>query len=341
MEKSPNNKVKLVNVSLIGVGGYGTKLANIISKVPLLKIISCYHPDNEKTRQAARRIGCEPAQNEHDAVFNNDIDAIIIATPDPFHLRYIRMAMDGGRHIYVEKPVVASLDEALILRSWIETYKGTFFVGHNMRRESGIRYLKNEFDKGTLGKLVTFNISLSHGGAFNWDDTYWRLRPEFCREGPLRVNGVHASDVLEYLFGPVEAVYAKISYNIRSHETPDSGIALIKICDTYGTVNTHWVVPSMNQFHFEFTDAIVDYDLKRLTIRYGRDINCNPTPTKEIKLLETESRLEQMEEFASAITDGNPVETGWDEGFRGVLFFEACYRSYKENRQVKLEELIV
>lgn len=327
-------------MSLIGVGGYGAKLADIISKVPLLKIISCYHPDKEKAEKAAHRIGCEPALNEHDAVFNKDIDAVIIATPDPYHLRYIRMAMDGGRHIFVEKPVVVSLDEALILRSWIESHKGIFFVGHNMRRETGIRFIKNEFDKGTLGKLVTFNISLSHGGAFNWDDSYWRLKSEYCREGPLRVNGVHASDVLEYLFGPIESVYARINNNIKSHVTPDSGIALIQIGDVYGTVNTHWVVPSINQFHFEFTDAIVDYDLKRLTIRYGRDINCVPMPVKEIKLPDTESRLVQMEKFASAIIEGKSIETGWNEGFRGVLFFEACYRSYKENRQVKLEELI-
>lgn len=331
--------MRKVRLSLIGVGGYGRKLAIAIGKVPSLQIVSCYHPSREKTMVAAREFSCQPAFYEKDIFQDDKVDAVIIATPDPYHFHYIQSAIEGGKHIFVEKPMVGSWEDACLLGGRVNSYNGVFFVGHNMRREAGFHRIKKEYDEGLLGQLVTFQVVLSHGGAFNWSNDYWRSKPEFCREGPLRVNGVHASDILEYLFGPIESVYAKLDHLYVSHETPDSGIAMVKLAGVYGTIYTHWNVPSLNHFQFQFTDALVNYDLCSLSIRYGRDQNCIPTQERRVDLPEIDSRVAQMEEFAKAILADGHIETGWHEGFRAVMFFEACWRSFEQQREYRLEEL--
>ncbi len=328
-----------IHASLIGIGRYGTKLAELIKKVPLLTIVSCYHQNLRKAQEFAIKYGCRPAKDPKDAIFAKDIDAVIIASPDHSHLYYLKLAIEGNRHIFVEKPMVSSWESALEIKNKISSYKKVFFVGHNMRREPGFRYIKREYNSGLLGELVTFQISLSHGGAYDWNKDYWRTNEIYCREGPLRVNGVHASDVLEYLFGKIDSVYAKMGNCFSSQQAPDSGIAFTQLDKIYGTICTHWIVPSLNQFQFQFTNALVNYDLINLEIRYGKDIDCMPTTPKEITLQKTNGRLEQIEEFVKAISLGTQIETSFHEGFRAVMFFEACYRSHIQNRQISLSEL--
>ncbi len=340
MEKKKIRSNRTIPVSLIGVGGYGAKLTDIIKRTPFLKIVSCYHPDRNRSCEVASKIGCKPALNEKEAMCDNGVEAVIIASPDPSHFHYILLAIENNCHIFVEKPMVSKWKEALIVEKKLASHKGVFFVGHNMRREAGFRLIKKEYNSGLLGQLVTFHINLSHGGAFNWSANYWRANPELCREGPLRVNGVHASDVLEYLFGPIDSVYAKLANNYSPHATPDSGFAMIQIGKACGSICTNWIVSSINSFQFQFTNAIIDYDLKKFIIRYGRDENCIPAPSKEVKLPEINSREDQFREFASAIHGELDVETSFHQGMRAVMFFESCYRSNEMNRPVKLEELL-
>lgn len=326
-----------VGVSLIGVGGYGAKLAQAMNESGMFDIVACYHPDSDKNRAAANGYGCYAAANEEEAFSRGGVEAIIIATPDRTHFSYIRKALAHDKHVFVEKPMVASLDEANELHEELKRHDRVFFVGHNMRREPAFRFIKREYDEGRLGRLVTFQIVLSHGGAFNWGSDYWRTDPELCREGPMRVNGVHASDVLEYLFGSIESVYARMGSFFSGQRSPDSGVAVAHVGNAVGTVYTHWVVPSLNRFTFQFTEAFVEFDLYRLFIRYGRDIDCVPTVRKEIQLSPSSVRTEQMTEFAGAIRNGVKWETGWHEGYRAVLFFEACYRSHLQGRSIPLK----
>lgn len=326
-----------IGVSLIGVGGYGAKLARAMEEAGSFRIVTCYHPDTDRNSSAARLYGCIPARSEEEAVSRRDVEAVVIATPDQTHLHYIEKAMAADRHVFVEKPMVASLEEAEHLGRELEGRELVFFVGHNMRREPAFRFIKNEYQDGRLGNPVTFQIVLSHGGAFNWGSEYWRTNPELCREGPIRVNGVHASDVLEYLFGPISSVYARIDRVLPGRRAPDCGVALVEVGGAEGTVFTHWVVPSLNRFTFHFTEALVEFDMNRLLVRSGRDIDCVPTVTKEISLPPSSPRVEQMIEFAHAIRSGEQWETGWHEGYRAVLFFEACYRSHLEGCSIPLK----
>lgn len=326
-----------IGISLIGIGGYGSKLALAMEETGMYSFVTCYHPDPEKNRAGADRYGCVAATGTDDAFMHDGVEAVVIATPDHTHSSYIKKALACNRHVFVDKPMVATSDEAFLVRDELKHRKDlVFMVGHNMRREPAFRWIKTEYDAGRLGRMVTFEIVLSHGGAFNWTADYWRTKPELCREGPMRVNGVHASDVVEYLFGPIGAVYSRLG-NFSGQPAPDSGVTMVDVDGASGVIYTHWVVPSLNRFTFQFTEALVEFNLQHLFVRRGRDIDCIPTNTEEVPLPASSARIDQMREFAGAVKNGGSFETGWYEGYRAVAFFEACYRSYVEGRSISLK----
>ncbi len=330
--------IRPIQILLVGVGGYGQKLAQRIQKIPSFRITTCYHPDLRKAKSASQLFNCFPTNKIEQAFFHENVDAVIIATPDPSHSHYVQQAIDAGIHIFVEKPMFAKWEEVTSLYNKLTNYSKIIFTGHNMRREPAFQRIKKEYDQGKLGELVTFQINLSHGGAFNWNQDYWRVNPELCREGPLRVNGVHASDVLEYLFGSIDTVYAKLKRKGK-HKAPDTGIALVKVGNAWGSVSASWVVPSINHFQFQFTEAFINFDLETLQIRYGRDVNCVQTPTIKVKNEEYDSRTEQLLEFANCISENLQPKTGWQEGIRAVAFVESCYRSYLNNQLTQIQEV--
>mgnify|MGYP001994923898 CR=1 FL=1 len=89
MEKKKIRSAGKIPVSLIGVGGYGAKLTDIIKRIQYLEIVSCYHPDRDRSCEVASKIGCKPALNEKEAMCDNGVEAVIIASPDPSHFHYI------------------------------------------------------------------------------------------------------------------------------------------------------------------------------------------------------------------------------------------------------------
>ena len=157
-----------IKATLVGVRRYGWKLAEAVTQVPGLDIETCYHPARDTTIEYAGKLRCRPAFSVADAFAKTD--AVIIATPDPSHLEYILSAIQAGIHVFVEKPMVASLEEARQLQMALKDFNGVFAVGHNMRREAAFRFIRKEFLERKLGELVTFQINLSHGGALNWNN---------------------------------------------------------------------------------------------------------------------------------------------------------------------------
>ena len=328
-----------IPVCMIGIAGYGEKLSKLIANNPDLKLYSCYHPNITKAAAYSETYGCNAFSTIKKST--EGVQAIVIATPDYTHYEYIDIAIDAKLHIFVEKPMVQTLQEARVLEKKLQNYESVFMVGHNMRHEKVFRYIKKEIESGELGRLVSFQIFLSHGGAFNWDSKYWRSSEDLCAEGPLRVNGVHGSDILEYLFGPIESVTAKMSSEYTKHGAPDSGAAMVKIGAAVGTIYTNWVTPSMNRFLFQFTNATIDIDeFSKITMRKGRDIDCQKTPDLFMEFSRHDSKSEQLAEFVESVRDERKPETGLKEGIRALMFVEACNMSNEKGREVFLEELV-
>jgi len=95
----------------------------------------------------------------------DDIDAVLIGTPDHWHVKIAVEALRAGKDVYCEKPVTVTIDEGKILRDVVKETGRVFQVGTQQRSEYDSRFLKAValVRNGRVGKLSQIHIGLGPG----------------------------------------------------------------------------------------------------------------------------------------------------------------------------------
>lgn len=134
-----------------------------------------------------------------------DIGAVILTTAPDTHAAIGIEAMDAGCHVLVEKPIALTVSQGLrLIDASIRTDR-VLAVAENYRRDPVNRLARAIVDSGALG-TVYLAIQSSSGAGERVIITPWRHRKA---SGGIVVDmGIHYADILEYLVGPIESVFA-------------------------------------------------------------------------------------------------------------------------------------
>jgi len=141
-----------------------------------------------------------------EVVGSEDVDIVHVCTPNREHFPVLEAAMAAGKHIYVDKPVTASLEEADKLEGMIPSYTGIAQVALQNRFFPATLRARELVDEGFLGPVTQFRGAHLHSGsvdpakAVNWKST------AAAGGGVIRDLGSHVLDLLWWLAGPFEAV---------------------------------------------------------------------------------------------------------------------------------------
>jgi predicted dehydrogenase len=84
----------------------------------------------------------------------NDIDAVLIATPDHWHAKLSIDAMQAGKHVYCEKPLTHTIEQAIAVRNAAKTSKKVFQVGPNATASDGYWKAHTAIKEGRIGKVT-------------------------------------------------------------------------------------------------------------------------------------------------------------------------------------------
>ncbi len=115
-----------INVGVIGTGGRGSYVAGEFAKAgqgdsnaQVLAVCDVYQKRLTKNKE---RYKCDGYLDYRELLARGDIDAVVVATPDHWHAKIALEAMDGGKDVYLEKPMCHTIDEA---RQLVDTVKET------------------------------------------------------------------------------------------------------------------------------------------------------------------------------------------------------------------------
>ena len=102
-----------VNVALIGAGGMGTADAQTSKTVPGVKIVAACDLFDPRLEEAKKSFGADifTTRDHKEILSRKDIDAVIIGTPDHWHKEIAVDALNAGKHVYCEKPMVHDITE--------------------------------------------------------------------------------------------------------------------------------------------------------------------------------------------------------------------------------------
>jgi predicted dehydrogenase len=152
-------------------------------------------------------------------------EAVIIATPNALHLTHGEQACARGIHFLMEKPVTATLAEAVQLVRLVAESGVKTLVGHHRRHLAAVQDAKAVIDSGRLGRLVTASVIWATRKPDDYFDAAWRRQ---AGGGPILINAIHEIDMLRHLCGEIVTVSGITSHAQRGFAVEDGAAALLR-----------------------------------------------------------------------------------------------------------------
>jgi predicted dehydrogenase len=166
----PNDQVQ---VALIGAGGMGTADATTCITVPGVKLVAVCDLYDGRIADAKKKWGNDlfTTRDYKEILERKDIDAVIIATPDHWHKDISVAAMNKGKHVYCEKPMVHDITEGTAVIDAQNKNKVVFQVGSQGMSSLGNEKAKQLLKDGAIGTLnyaEAFYARMSPTGAWQY-----------------------------------------------------------------------------------------------------------------------------------------------------------------------------
>src|SRR2546430_17215548 len=141
-----------MKVACLGMGWWSDVLADAIKRSGKLTIASCYSRSEAKREAFAKKYGCRAARSFEEILDDRGIEAIINTTPNPVHLETAAAAARAGKHVFLDKPIANTIEDARALTQACREAKVVLALGYQRRRERPIRWIQERI--GELRKLV-------------------------------------------------------------------------------------------------------------------------------------------------------------------------------------------
>lgn len=163
----------LVNIALIGAGGMGVSDAISCLSVPGVKLVAVCDLYDGRLAEAKKRWGQDifTTRDYQEILERKDVDAVIIATPDHWHKDISVAAMNKGKHVYCEKPMVHDISEAPAIIAAQNRNQVIFEVGSQGMSSLGNEKAKDLLRDGAIGQLnyaEAFYARMSPTGAWQY-----------------------------------------------------------------------------------------------------------------------------------------------------------------------------
>jgi predicted dehydrogenase len=327
-----------VRVACIGMGWWSDVLADAIQRSGKLKILSCYSRSDEKRNAFASKYGCEVAPTYRHILRDPDVEAIINTTPNNMHLLTTRPAADAGKHVFLDKPIANTISDARAITTACDKARVVLALGYQRRRESHFRWVRKQIDDGVFGRLVNAEANISRDRLGKIDLSSWRYTAEGMPGGVMLQIGIHYTDVLEYLIGPIKSVSGSLAQLVLPGDNPDvASLAIEHENGALSTLNASYASASdgyvMNIYGKE---ATAFYDLHQ-GLRFMKRGSDAPDA---VLCTQNDAIVEELEEFAAAVRGQGEPEMDGERSTASLAVLLAGITSAREGRRVEIAEIL-
>jgi myo-inositol 2-dehydrogenase / D-chiro-inositol 1-dehydrogenase len=185
--------VNRVRVGVIGAGAMGAAhVRTLVTSVSGAEVTRVYDVDADRAAEVAEGAGATPASSEAALIESPDVDAVVIAAPDPLHAELTLACLKRGLPVLCEKPLAISADEAVrVVEAELAVGKPLIQVGFMRRFDPGYLAMRQVLTDGEIG-----SPRLLHGVHRNPT-----AHPSATSEGIVRNSMIHEIDIARWLLG--------------------------------------------------------------------------------------------------------------------------------------------
>ena len=216
-----------MNIGLLGFGAMGRthsySIANLnffYGELPFEAKVAGVCTRNFQNAETAARIFSlgKAYKDEDELICDPAIDVIDICTPNLYHYDAIKKAVKAGKHIYCEKPLCVTYEQAAEVAELVKEKGVTAQIVFNNRWMAPSIKAKELITNGSLGDILSFRIAYLHSSCADPDKKAgWKQNSDICGGGVLFDLGSHIIDLIYYLCGEFDEIsgMSKIAFPTR------------------------------------------------------------------------------------------------------------------------------
>ncbi len=166
-----------MKVGLIGYGYWGPNLLRNLHETNGVEVKRCIDLNSERRAAASKRYpSVEVSADAEEILSDAQINAVVLATPVFTHHALAKRALEAGKHVFVEKPMTRTVEEAEELIALAERKGLILMVDHTFIYTGAVRRMKQIIEAGDLGELYYFDSVRVNLGPWRHDiDVIWDL----------------------------------------------------------------------------------------------------------------------------------------------------------------------
>jgi len=326
----------MTNIAVVGAGTMGTMHAASCLALPNAHLAWVVDEERERAAILAAPTGTRVTADLAEALADPTLDAVILAVPTPFHRALTEQAAAAGKHVFCEKPIALSLDDARAMTAACERAGVRFMVGHVVRFFPEYARIKDLLDRDAIGQVGVVRASRINAYPFVGRGWYSNFA---WSGGPILDMMIHDLDTLRWYFGEITRLYARgLSYSPQ-RSAVDYALAIIRFANgVVAHVETSWAHSNFRtSIELAGSAGIIRHASEETAaLRLERSAHAEPASGVNVPrspLAESPYQTE-LRHFLDRIADGTPILTGGDEATRSLAAALAVLESVRTGKAV-------
>ena len=335
---------KPLKIAVAGFGWWGRHITKRLKGHPGMSVVAVVEPA-AALHDDIRSYGLEALETLDTALARDEIDAVVLTTPNPEHEQQVIACARAGKHVFCEKPL--GLTAASARRSVAATQKAgvQLGIGHERRFEPAMVALRKSIEAGELGTIMHAEAAFSHDKLIGVPKGDWRTSKAVSPAAGMTAMGIHLTDLLISLLGRVETVQAMTANRSLGWETGDVVTAQLGFeAGMTATLSAVLHTPHFIRMHVFGSKQWVQIINESHPDTAGGNVNYTVAETgKDLVLRELEwedAVVHNLEAFAKAVAGDAPYPFTPDQMVHNIEVLEAIATSAEDRRTVAISDLL-
>lgn len=325
--------------AIVGCGDVSKKHVQAISQVPGCELVAACDKDEEALERFLKKNPVKGYLEYCRLLSNPEVDVVDICTPSALHCSQVIMAALAEKHVLVEKPAALSLKEIDLEIAAAGATGVTLGVVHQNRFNKPVEKLYRAVKEGHFGRLTHASATIRRNrNADYYNKKPWR-KLRNAGGGVLANQAIHNIDLLQWIMGPAEEVFAYTGTYFNSMDGEEIGTAVIRFASgALGMVEAASTV-----FPKNLGDTLSVFGEKGTVVLGGSNVNevvkWEFKDNSEISALPPNgsgTHIDVITDMVEAINKGKKTRVSGEEARKSLELLLAIYKSSDTGRPVKL-----
>ena len=223
-----------VRCALVGHGMIGREHARILAANPMADLVVVC--DTDPATAAGVPEGTRFTTDLADALDTEALEAVWVCTPQDLHLPVVEAGLNRGLYVFCEKPFAASLGDADRMIDLDASAAGSLVIGHTLRFDPNYVAVRQAVAEGRLGEIVHISA--------RWNAPDYEGRIISGRTTVPQEMSIHDLDVMRWMAGDIDRVYAEAAQQSVVGPGPDAVVATVSfVSGAVGALDHNWILP--------------------------------------------------------------------------------------------------